>query len=174
MRSPLPRRADSPRRPRFRLNQPSERECERTFGSFLDLIHQRGESRVGQDVRPECSGHAHAGRLLDDQTEEHVVGVLIDEVVARCRPIRRNGGEELLGCPRALRILHDRGVGNTGSGIPLSMESRFSMVAPLVSKWKPGGRCCRNGVAQSQLALFGQPHDLSGDDRLRDAGDREL
>ena len=34
---------------------------------------------------------------------------------------------------------------NVGSGMPLSIWSRFLIVAPLVSKWKPDGRCCETG-----------------------------
>ena len=34
---------------------------------------------------------------------------------------------------------------SAGSGMPLSMWSRFSIVAPLVSKWKFDGRCAETG-----------------------------
>ena len=39
--------------------------------------------------------------LAMTKTEEHVVRVFIDEGVARCRTIRRNAGENLLGRPFA-------------------------------------------------------------------------
>src|SRR5260370_919448 len=37
------------------------------------------------------------------------------------------------------------GPNHVGSGMPLSIWSRFSTVAPLVSKWKFDGRCCETG-----------------------------
>src|SRR5690242_4652827 len=62
-----------------------EGKGERTLRTLGGLVHQRGEPWIGQGAGTERGRHAQSGGLSDYQAEQHVVGFLVDEVVARTR-----------------------------------------------------------------------------------------